>query len=119
MQDQPPPVHIERKYSGTGIASFAISIGAGLAMFGVFAIAGVMQASKPGGMDEKSAGAIVVGLCMIGLLGIDVVAAGLGVAGLLQTDRKKLFAVLGTIFSSLTIACTLALILLGLVMKRA
>lgn len=82
------------------------------------AISAVMQ-SRAGGIDEKSPAAIVVGLSIIGILALDVVAAGLGIAGFFQKDRKRLFAILGTIFSSLTIVCTIILMIVGLMMKRS
>ncbi len=75
--------------------------------------------SRAGGIDEKSPAAIVVGLSIIGILALDVVAAGLGIAGFFQKDRKRLFAILGTIFSSLTIVCTIILMIVGLMMKRS
>jgi hypothetical protein len=103
--------------SGFGIVSFIISVVTGLGMFALIAASAVMQ-SKPGGMDEKSPVAIVLGLGMFALLGLDVVAAGLGIAGFFQKDRKRLFAVFGTIFSSLTIICTLILMVVGLMIKR-
>ena len=87
-------------------------------MFALIVISAVMQ-SRSGGLDEKSPAAIVVGLGIMGLLALDVVAAGLGIAGFFQKDRKRLFAILGTIFSSLTIVCTIILMVVGLMMKRS
>ena len=53
---------MELKQSGLGIASFILSILCGLLIFVMFIIAGVMEASSPGGIDERSAGAVVLGL---------------------------------------------------------
>lgn len=106
----------EQKHSGLGIASFIISMVAGLLVFIVIAIAGVMEASTPGGMDETSAGAVMVGLFLFLFLGLALVALGLGIAGLLHKQRKKVFSILGTIFSSVTLAGTAFIMMLGLAM---
>lgn len=109
---------IERKHSGFGVASFIISISAGLLMFIVFAIAAILQVSTPGGMDRQSIQAIVVGLSMIALLFFDIVAVVLGVVGLFQKERKKVFAIFGIIFSSATVILTMALIIVGVLVGR-
>lgn len=114
-----PPLVAERMeppHSGLGIASFVISILSGVLIFFLIVIAGVMEASTPGGMDEESVGAIVVGLFLIGFLFTALVALGLGIGGLVQRNRKKIFAILGTVFSGLTIVGTLFIMLLGLAM---
>ena len=46
-----------------------------------------------------------------------LVSLGLGIGGLLQKERKKVFAILGTVFSAAIILCTVALIALGLAME--
>jgi hypothetical protein len=117
VEEQPPPVHASQKHSGLGIASFVISLVAGAAIFADVVIAGVLEATTPGGMDERSPEAIFIGLGIIAFIVLDVVALGLGFAGLLQPDRKKLFAVLGAIFSFATVACTAVIIIFGLISK--
>ncbi|HJX24537.1 MAG TPA: hypothetical protein VJ252_00135 [Chthoniobacterales bacterium] len=107
-----------KKHSGIGIASFAISLGAGLGIFLVFVIAGIMETTTPGGMNEKSASAIIVGFSIIGLLFANLVAIGLGLGGLMKKGKKKLFAVLGTVFSSVITLGTIVLIAIGLIMKN-
>jgi len=105
---------MERKHSGLGIASFVISIITGLMMFMLFVVAGVMETSTPGGMDENSMEAMLVGLFLFALLFLDLLAVGLGVAGLFQKERRKLFAVLGLVFAAATIVVALLLVLIGL-----
>lgn len=107
---------IEPKHSGLGIASFIMSIFVGLCMFVVFVVAGVLETSTPGGMDENSPVAMIVGLCMFGLLFGCLISIGLGIGGLCQTGRKKIFAVLGITFSAIIILGTIALIIIGLMM---
>jgi uncharacterized membrane protein len=106
----------EQKHSGLGIVSFITSIVSGILIFLLIVIAGVMEVSTPGGMDERSAGAMMVGLFLFVFLGASLVALGLGIAGLLQKDRKKIFAILGTIFSAVTIVGMIFIVMLGLAM---
>jgi hypothetical protein len=106
----------EKKHSGLGIASFITSIVSGLLIFLIAVILAVMEGSTPGGIDEESVGAVLGGLGLFALLGAAVFALGLGVGGLLQKERKKIFAVLGTVFSALTIVVTTFVMLLGLAM---
>ncbi len=108
---------MELKHSGMGIASFIISIIGSVSMFVLFALAGAMEASKPGGMDERSTQVVVLGLLIIIILFANLVAVGLGVAGLFQKERKKVFAILGTIFSGITVILTVALLIIGLTIK--
>lgn len=105
------------KHSGLGIASFVTSIVSGILMFALFVIAGVVQASTPGGMDEQSPIAVVVGLGLFAFLFVALVALGLGIGGLLQKERRKLFAILGTVISAATVLGSVALLALGLAMK--
>ena len=107
---------MEIKHSGIGIASFSTSIVSGICMFLLVVIAGVMESSTPGGIDEESAAAVILGLSIIAFLFISLVALGLGIGGVVQKDRKKIFPILGIVFSSVTLLTTLGLILVGLCM---
>ena len=50
---------------------------------------------------------------MLALCGLDILAVGLGIAGLLQKDRKKVLSILGIIFGAATLLVTIALVVLG------
>ena len=104
---------MEQKHSGFGIASFVSSIVSGIFLFLIFVIAGVMEESTPGGINEESSAAMAIGLCLLAFLFVAFVALGLGIGGLIQKDRKKLFAVLGTVFSACAFLGTLLLLLIG------
>ncbi len=104
---------VEHKHSGFGVAAFVTSVSAGVLLLLLFIVAGVMEVSTPGGIDENSASAMLVGLFLILFLLADVVAAGLAIVGLLQKDRKKIFAALGLVFSVAMILCTLVLVVIG------
>jgi len=102
------------KHSGLGIASFALSIVVGVAVFVVFAVAGIVETTTPGGMDEESPAAILIGLGIFGASGLGLVALGLGVASFFQAGRKKLFGILGVVFSAGILLVTAGMIVLGL-----
>jgi hypothetical protein len=117
VYDQESGLYETQRHSGLGIASFVLSVGVGLLLFCTFAVAGVMQNSAPGGMNEKAPAVILIGLAIIGLVLLDVIAFGLGIAGFFQRNRSKVFAILGTIFSSLVILATVLLIVAGTMMR--
>lgn len=102
------------KHSGIGIASFAMSLGILIVTFVLVVIAGVMEASTPGGINEESPAAIMLGLGIIGMVVLNVIAFGLGIGTMFQQDRKKLFGVLGMTFSALTIVGIISLIMFGI-----
>lgn len=106
----------ELKHSGLGIASFVMSVVAGFLTFTTIVAAGVVEATTPGGMDEESALAMVIGLLILAFLGMSLLALCLGIAGALQSGRKTIFAILGAVFSATTIAGTILLIVVGLSM---
>ncbi len=117
MNDFPPMMYAEgqpSKHSGIGIASFVIAIGVGCAEFILIAIAGIMEATTPGGMDEESPQAIMVGLGILAGLALCLPGIGLGFAGVVVKGRKKLFAILGLVFNCSILACVTALLLFGL-----
>ena len=103
-------------HSGLGIASFIISLVAGVGLLVIFGIAGVAGAQS-NGLDEESLMAGVSGLLMLLNALAQVVALGLGIAGLVHSGRSKLFGVLGTVFASTALIGSLALILLGAVLE--
>ncbi len=109
--EQKAPSHTKPKNSGLGIASFVTSIIASVLTFVTFAVAGVLQTSKFGGMEYQEAP--LVGLAAIGLVLVHLVAVGLGIAGLFQKETKKTFAILGTVFSSGAIVIMVLTMIIG------
>lgn len=101
------------KHSGLGLASFIISVVTAILIFILFIAAGVMEASTPGGIDEESAGAVLLGLLILLCLFVELVALGLGIGALCQSGRNKIFGILGTIFSAGMVLLTVAVIILG------
>ncbi len=106
----------QRRHSGLGIASFITGTAAMVLMFLLLVVAGALEASTPGGMDEQSAAAVIVGSFLILFILTSVVALGLGIAGLFQRERRKVFPILGTVFSSFTVLGTIFVVMVGLAM---
>lgn len=52
-------------------------------------------------MDEDTPLVVLIGFAVIGCLLANLVGLGLGIAGLIQRRRKKLFAILGAILTVL------------------
>ncbi|HCB42799.1 MAG TPA: hypothetical protein DHW73_07600 [Pseudomonas sp.] len=107
----------ELKHSGLGIASTIIGGASTVLIFMLFMIAGVMELSTPGGVDEDSTAALLVGLCLILLVGALATGLGLGIAGLCQRGRHKLFPILGTVFSAVTLMGSILLVLVGMAIE--
>ena len=102
--------------SKLGIASLAISIFTAVGIFILVLIAGLMGSNTIGGIDEESAGAIVLGLFIFGFGFLDLLAIGLGIAGIFQKTRARITAIIGTIISSATLIITISIIGIGLAM---
>ncbi len=103
-------------HSGLGIASFVIALAVGLLSLVVVVAAGILEAKTPEGMGENSPAAMLAGLAFCGGLLLDVLGIGLGIAGLCQRHRMKLFAVLGVVLGSIVLLCDLFLMLVGALM---
>ena len=96
-----------------GIASFIISIAMAIILLFLIVVAGVVVAASPGGINTEAAGVFILGLSIIGCLIADLGALGLGIAGCVQKTRKKIFAILGVVFSSVVFVGTGLLIIIG------
>ena len=105
--------HSLLKHSGLGIASFILSVAVGIFDFVLVAFAGLVEASTPGGMDEESVIAILIGIFIFGGVAANLAGTGLGVAGLVQRDRRKVFSVLGLAFNVAIVFGIIGLMILG------
>ena len=103
-------------HTGLGISAFVISLLASGLMVIAFVMAAALEAQH-GGLNEDSPGAIVLGLFLV-LSGLgQLLALGLGIAGMLQANRNKLFGVLGTVCAATALVGGGLLMLLGLAME--
>ena len=104
-----------QKHSGVGIASFILSICMFLIIIGAFGYVAYQEVNTPGGIKEESAEAIVVGLAVIGCCALLMIGLILGVVGIFQKYRRKLFPILGTCLNGITICIVGFVIWLGIV----
>ncbi|AZK48165.1 hypothetical protein [Paenibacillus lentus] len=108
-----------RKHSGLGIASFVMSIIALLGYFIAFflIIAAVGQAIQdPAYIEEtitNDPAAIMGTLAIFGAAIINLIALILGIVGLIIKNRKKVFAIIGTVLSSLSVLLIVFLFIVG------
>ncbi len=104
-----PSLSGEKKHSRFGIASFIISIICGVLVYvPLFTVA--FTQIETGSNESYGYLAIVFGSLCINFIGI-----GLGIAGLFEKNRKKIFAILGLVFSGLTILGLVCLFAIGMV----
>lgn len=97
-----------------GIFSFILALLAGLGVLILVVISGVLEVRSPGSISGGTSGtAVAIGLLIILCALTDLAAAGLGIAGVIQRRRKRVFAVLGVVLSVLTLLGFLVLILVG------
>jgi hypothetical protein len=107
---------VNTRHSGLGIASFVIGCVSAVLILVLLVVAGVLEASTPGGMSDTSPSAIAIGLLLFLFVFLALVGLGLGISGLFQSGRKKVFAVLGTVFGAVTVMGTGAIVAIGMSM---
>ena len=94
MTDTTGQTRVQR-HSGLGVASFVIAIVGFVAVLILFGYAGYVEVTTEGGMDEDSAVAFVIGFCFLATGVAILVGLVLGLTGLFQKKRKRIFAALG------------------------
>lgn len=102
------------KHSGVGVASFVIALVAGLLVFLCIIVAGVVEASDMGPIPEDSPLAVVQGLTIISGSIACLCGIALAIAGLMQENRNKVFAVIGLVFNGLILLGVALIILMAL-----
>ena len=103
------------KHSGPGIAALIVAVLAGLWLFIMLIIAGVVESASPGGMDPDSGEAILIGLGLIASAAAGFLGLGLGIAGLVQPQRQRVYPIIGSILSAGLLLVCAGLMLLGLI----
>jgi hypothetical protein len=112
-----PEVQVEKvKHSGFGIASFIISIVQAIITMIVILSAGLVGRMHPS--NDKQLFFMIIGLLVFAGLFVNLVGAGLGIGGVFQNNRKKVFSILGIIFNFAVIISVSALIIFGLMIKK-
>jgi hypothetical protein len=120
---EPPaePVELRRfepPHSGLGIASFLVGLLAGVGEMAVVGWAGYTGVTHRGTITPDSPTAILLGLAMLAGLGLALLGGMLGVGGLFQANRKRVFAVLGMALNALVVLAFLGLMVIGLALKK-
>lgn len=105
------------KHGGMGVAGFIVGLVSAVMIFILVIVAGVLEATTPGGMDEESVAAMTVGLLLMLFMLATLIAIGLSIAGLVQKNSKKVFPILGLIISLLTVVLTFGLMAIGLALE--
>jgi hypothetical protein len=105
---------VYKKHSGPGLASFLIALVMGFGIFALLLVAGVLETSTPGGIDDESTEAMVIGFSLFGLAGGALVGLVLGIAGLMQSDRNVLFSTLGSSITALLLGGIVLLVVIGI-----
>jgi hypothetical protein len=103
------------KHSGLGIASFMIAMAVVALHLLVFVIIFMLGVVAPDLMGSNSAMVGVLGMCMIAGFFGSLIGLGLGISGVSQKNRKKVFATLGLVFNAVIILSLIALIAIGMV----
>jgi hypothetical protein len=101
------------RHTALGIASFVLVFVIWTGGFGLLVAIAVIGASAPDNLDESSPVAGVLGMLYLCLVLGTLVGLALAVAGLVQKDRLKVFAILGVAFHALTFLGLVGLILLS------
>jgi hypothetical protein len=104
------------RHSGLGVASFILSLVSGVALVASILIAGIIGLNHDPAAPQDRSELMVIGFAVIGAAALALVGAALGLAGILQTDRKLVFAVLGLIFNVLIILAFCGVLGVGLAM---
>ena len=91
------------RHSGLGIASFILSIVAFFTQIFVYTVYTIKQFSDPQWLEQESIGSTLIGFLMIVSIFIVLVGFGLGIAGIIQKEKRKVFSVLGVVLNLLMI----------------
>ena len=121
MQDDAYPYNetpFELPHSGPGLASFFISLLAWIAVIAPFGYLVYLAAQQKGGPPPQEQ-AMVATFVMMGGSGLFIVSAILGLVGVLLPNRKKVFAVLGLVFSLLPVFGCVGLAVIGVAFGSA
>jgi hypothetical protein len=111
MDTTTSPTTLKRKHSELGIASFIISIVSILIFLSlILAYFGPINPYTTITPHWISLMYKILSYSTWPLPFAPLLALGLGIGGLIQKDRKKIFAIFGTIFSAVVIVCSCLLL---------
>lgn len=103
-------------HSGPGIVSFVGAIVAGIGMFALIVVAGVISANRGGNVRDDDPAIIGVGLGIMLCAFLAFAFLIVGAVGMFQGDRNRLFAVLGAALNALLLVGVAVLMCIGIAM---
>ena len=102
------------KHSGLGIISLLLAILAGVGFVITMIVAVVVMADDPKVFDNEQAPAtMILGACVILCGLVSLIGVGLGIGGLVEKNRKKVFPTIGLVVNGLGILLLICLAILG------
>ncbi|MCG6658559.1 hypothetical protein HOP52_12430 [Halomonas campisalis] len=101
------------RHSSLGIVSLLIALFGAVFLAGLAVAASIIATSAAGENGGHPQGISVVGVELLFLLGLQLIALGMGVAALRRTDERRLFGALGTATAALVMVAAVALTLTG------
>ena len=113
----PPPLPV-RRHSHRGIASFVIAVMSLLGLVGFFALTIFLAATAEGELPEDAPVFVLLGAGMIVGFIMSLAGIGLGIAGLMERDRWRGFALAGLIANIVIPFTLLILLVLGDIVAR-
>jgi hypothetical protein len=91
---------VKQKHSGFGMSSFIICCTVFVLQTLLLVFSVVKSLTDPEWFNYETPGTAIFGLCSMLAILLIFVGLGLGIAGLIEKRRKKVFAVLGVVFNS-------------------
>lgn len=102
-------------HSGFGVASFVIALVTGIGAFFSIAIAAFLGI-KNGPIPKNDPTAVLIGLVIIGSGVLSLIGLVLGIVGVCQSNRRVVFAMLGTVLNVFIILGICGVVGLGFAM---
>ena len=124
---QPPPqfdppsssMPADLKHSGVGIASFVIALATPIIFGALVTVIAVTAVRAKGDHHGAMPGIVLASMVLVGSLALPLVALALGIVGCCQQNRKRIFPILGLVFSAMTIVCGLGMMLMGAITRHS
>ena len=104
----------DRRQSGLGVASFTLSLVAGVATVASLGYAGYVETTTAGGVAGDNTAATLIGLAILACFAALLVGIILGVVGLFQKGRRKTFGAIGVGLNGLFAILTGVVMWIGL-----
>ncbi len=104
---------IRVRHTGVGIASFVLGVLAGLTAFGLLVVSVALAMRAGDEIDDDTVMFASLGLGLLGVIALAIVGLVLGIGGLAQANRRRVFAILGVCCNSVVLLGIAALIVLG------